>query len=88
MQPEPVEPSAAADPLPTKTRSTFQASASPRLRKNFPPARNPKAATNEGTPPGMVVIPSGEFLAGMEADLGYKECSKYFFDCIKNSFSQ
>ena len=42
-----------------------------RLTRLQPPA------TTSGTPKGMVRIPGGEFMAGLDPDVGYRECNRY-----------
>ncbi len=46
---------------------------------------NPIVFAGEGeAPPGMKLIPSGEFMMGSEKNEGYKECKKYYKVCRKD----
>jgi len=46
------------------------------------------AWAEKAAPPGMVKVPAGEFIMGMSADDGFKECKKFYGDkCKRDLFT-
>jgi formylglycine-generating enzyme required for sulfatase activity len=47
-----------------------------------------KAAKKKTVPQGMVAVPAGEFIMGMSADEGFKECQRHYKDCKSEGFTK